>query len=261
MYRCRGCKTLRKEVSPEWSGCRKRRLCDEVDVALIDRFPGRSLDTLRLISRRIEEGAASAAFFLQEQRAFPQSHTEMRALLLELHRRLFDSAIPDIAGRFRRADEGVEFGGAQGNSNRLIGSKPGDIESDLERTFRRCRLHEVLAAEKPVLVRACASFLERFFRVHPFVDGNGRVARLVVRHACEVSGRYYVEPFTTKRRSRREYVSALEYAHRHAQESDDPKKRFIKNPYVYVARWLERHVQELPSDALLEAESPDGADA
>lgn len=61
-------------------------------------------------------------------------------------------------------------------------------------------------------LRIAVVFLERFLFVHPFVNGNGRVARLLMHVLLH---RFMPVPFTVAPGSRSEYLDALDDAHRH----------------------------------------------
>lgn len=63
--------------------------------------------------------------------------------------------------------------------------------------------------EKPVIISAW--FHHAFTQIHPFQDGNGRVARLL---ASLIFIKHGFFPFTVKRNERKEYIDSLESADR-----------------------------------------------
>lgn len=67
---------------------------------------------------------------------------------------------------------------------------------------------------KPVIIAAW--FHHAFTQIHPFQDGNGRMARLL---ASLVFIQYGLFPFTVKRNEKKTYIEALEYA-----DEGDPNK-------------------------------------
>ena len=59
--------------------------------------------------------------------------------------------------------------------------------------------------------RLCATLHKEFVFIHPFVDGNGRVARLLMNIALMQAG-YTIALISPLKRA--EYISALEAAHK-----------------------------------------------
>jgi len=88
-------------------------------------------------------------------------------IMLDLHRMLIGNIRDEIAGRFRARDEWVRVGGH-------IGAAPDDIEE---------RLSEALIAfrsdPQEHIIRRIARFHLAFEYVHPFIDGNGRIGRVL----------------------------------------------------------------------------------
>ena len=98
----------------------------------------------------------------------------------EFHSIIFKDII-SINGEFRSSDHdgsgSVYFGGQKRQElrSRFTGSKPENIESDLEEAFTY-----LLDFESDTPVDDALRFYQKFVFTHPFYDGNGRVARLFV---------------------------------------------------------------------------------
>lgn len=113
------------------------------------------------------------------------------------------------------------------------------------------------AVERGQVTRNLAIFLEWFFRIHPFVDGNGRIGRLMIGLAAKTSGQYFLTKFEDAPAWRRRYIKALEYAHKHAPGSTHPDRRADVRYYCYLAQWIGHHLLERGPDAEIEAEPPE----
>lgn len=243
-------------VRPKWRTCKKERLCWRIDVELLELFPYQSNEFYDRLTERIEDGRLEAEK-MALSRKIPTSEDEFLKLLLDTHGMIFRNALPDMAGRFRLPGEDVHFGGEA--SHRLSGEEPEKIEESL-----RSLHHQFLPAcfdgkGERERAHAAAVFLEKFFRIHPFLDGNGRVARLMVTLACRNDGTFNVLAFDDSGRSRRRYVRALEYAHRHAPGSEDPRARTVRDPWYGLARWIAAHLDQTPAEIGMEAEPPSGS--
>ncbi|MGX1933463.1 Fic family protein [Microbacterium resistens] len=90
------------------------------------------------------------------------------ALILQWHGSLMAGIRDDIAGRFRRGDEWVRVGGH-------VGANPAFVPDLLTDALRR--FHDE-AEGAPI--DAIARFHCEFEIIHPFVDGNGRIGRVLI---------------------------------------------------------------------------------
>lgn len=222
---CEGCRSNRLRVIPEYSTCKEMRLCDLVDPGLLLlAYHLESVEEYKEAHNRLLRGM----FELEMRRLEPWSTSESGFVeaILDAHRTLFAHALPHIAGRFRIDGEDVTFGGI--GANKREGAAPGDIEAGVKSAFK-------LAMKADWTVeRRSAAFLEKFFRVHPFLDGNGRVARFFVQKICRAEGKQ-IPLWHTEGKSRRKYLSALEYAHRHYLDKGE-------QALYYLEAWLRQQI-------------------
>jgi fido (protein-threonine AMPylation protein) len=232
-----------------WTTCKGDRLCDCFDTSLQQLLGRRTVGEYERVHQLVIEGQARARTWFTGQ-PFPESAEEFLDALRALHGALFEEAVPRIAGRFRVGDEAVTFGGS--GAHALAGVPCDEIAARLR------SLHALLvqpcAADRAAVAGRCARFLEVFFRVHPFLDGNGRVGRFVILWYCEATTRFRFMRFSTQGKLRRRYFKALQHAHRHAPRSPDFARDDRIDPYRPLAAWLERHMEEVADD--LGAETP-----
>lgn len=89
------------------------------------------------------------------------------SIILDLHRMLIGNIRDEIAGRFRKDDEWVRVGAH-------IGAAPSDIEQLLTEA-----LTAFVSDPREHIIRRVARFHLAFEHIHPFVDGNGRIGRVL----------------------------------------------------------------------------------
>jgi Fic family protein len=125
--------------------------------------------------------------------------------VLELHQRMFATTKPHIAGRIKEHKVSIEGGGYN------IKTLPPDKSELFLR--RLCdRANDAFASADYSKFLITAEFVVDFLAIHPFLDGNGRTARLLSTYLLERSGyhfaRFYpVDNVILERRS--EYYEAL----------------------------------------------------
>ena len=142
--------------------------------------------------------------------------------ILTMHRLFYSDIDPAQAGQYRT--EPVIITGSQYpvSAPERIGEDMKNLIAWMDR--ERSRLHPVLFA---------AELHRRFVFIHPFIDGNGRLARLLMNTALIQCG--YL-PVVISPVIRHEYISLLEKAHRDAV----PFQTFIAEQAVESIRDMMR---------------------
>lgn len=96
-------------------------------------------------------------------------------LILHWHAILLTGIRDDAAGRFRRADEWVRVGGHLGANPAFVA----DLVTDALDRYR----HDIAQDDGEMtstIINAIARFHCEFEIIHPFVDGNGRIGRVLI---------------------------------------------------------------------------------
>jgi len=104
--------------------------------------------------------------------------------VVEVHRRMFETRNPDVAGRMKTKRVAIEGG--------LYSVKtlpPEKSESFLRALCERTNTSLVTADTSRFLTTA--EFVLDFLAIHPFHDGNGRTARLLSTYLLERSGYHF----------------------------------------------------------------------
>lgn len=107
-----------------------------------------------------------------------KSHEEELSLeiILLLHKMLIGNIQDDIAGRFRNETEWVRVGSH-------IGADPKEVEGLLQKM-----LTEYNGSMTDSIISRIASLHLNFEHIHPFVDGNGRIGRVVNNYQLQREG-------------------------------------------------------------------------
>ena len=115
-------------------------------------------------------------------------------VILFLHKMLLSNIRDDVAGRFRNNDEWVKVGNYIAPDPKLVGSK-------MDELLIRYRS---ISAEN--IIRKIALLHLTFENIHPFVDGNGRIGRVINNYMLIREG--YV-PINIKFIDRKLYYNAF----------------------------------------------------
>lgn len=142
-------------------------------------------------------------FTLLKNRAITEDH------ILTMHRMFYESIESEYAGKYRDMDVFI-------SGSKYPVAEPGRIQTEMDELFQwieaeRGKLHPVIFA---------AQLHKRFVFIHPFKDGNGRIARLIMNTALIQDGYLLavIPPIL-----RHDYIQLLEKAHR----EDKPFEEFI----------------------------------
>ncbi len=142
--------------------------------------------TAELNERQKAQKDISETYFF----ALSQNRTPIVSVsfILEIHKRMFSSTKPDIAGKFKSvpvsiADDEREFYDVET-------LPPEKVESFLENLCDRFSKGFSESSKTPRFCKLImiAEFILDFLAIHPFEDGNGRAARLLSTYLLERSG-------------------------------------------------------------------------
>lgn len=115
-------------------------------------------------------------------------------MMLLLHKMLISNIRDDIAGRFRKSDEWVRVGNH-------IATDPSLVVEQLENMM----IAYQTGSEESIITRI-ARFHLSFEHIHPFVDGNGRIGRVLNNYLLTREGH---APINIKFIDRSEYYDAF----------------------------------------------------
>jgi hypothetical protein len=170
--------------------------------------------------------------------------------------RAFD-AVPDIAGRFRRPGEVIYFGADDDSDPHWREGTPGErIESELSDVFAAVQRS---LARGEAIERTIAVFLQKFFEVHPFVDGNGRIGRLFAALLAAHGGRKWHYPEAGGNAAdERAWTEALRVAHMWCAAKSNARDRRRgwqkepQNPMGLLESWVRAHLYDPDDDRTVE---------
>ena len=208
-------------------------------MSTVLRQPKRTLADYEQIGRAHALGHATIYHRVPE---IPREPSAFIECLRAIHRKIFEEGEPAIAGRLRTG--AVEFGGDA--SHRLEGCDPTRIIERLTWLVGQLPApNELQRMDAEQFAEHCSLFLERFFRIHPFTDGNGRVGRLVLESLAVHETRFVFSPFDASSRGRRRYVKALQFAHKFSSESVHVEGRSHRDPMRYLRKFIRAHLIEI----------------
>lgn len=115
-------------------------------------------------------------------------------VILSLHKMLLSNIRDDVAGRFRKENEFVRVGNH-------IAPNPNEVVSLLEKM-----LAEYNAASHENIIKRIAKLHLTFEYIHPFVDGNGRIGRVISNYSLIREG---FVPINIKFIDREKYYEAF----------------------------------------------------
>jgi len=234
-----------------WTSCRERRLCDEVDLSLVELRPDLSLEEHRQLAELPslnEFDAMLSAYNLMP--AAQQDEDGFVRLIREVHRELFSGVPLDAVGEFRADPVHLDVR----PEDVFQGVEPRLIEPELRSLWGR--IHRFRPpSNRDAFATWGAIFLQRFFAIHPFSDGNGRTARLLLAVAA-LRVDLFIGAWPTSGKGRREYLRALRRAHASCGlTSRGRDERIERDGFTPLRHWLWKLISYIEPE---EAEPPLG---
>jgi fido (protein-threonine AMPylation protein) len=130
-----------------------------------------------------------------------------------IHRALmFGKGDPKHIGRLRDRQTWIGAPGSTIETASFVPIEPAKVVTELEALLKAWRgdYESLAASDSNKKLRAIAKFHSAFLSIHPFLDGNGRVARVLLsQQAEELFG--HRDPITLE--DRKPYIDALDAAH------------------------------------------------
>jgi fido (protein-threonine AMPylation protein) len=256
MQTCSACHYRRRKYllgGDSYSCTKSGKLCSIADLRLAEIYQYEkgddgplSLAHHQKLMLAVQEGQQKALRLVNnDQIRFPSSASAFQRTVLLLHGQIFGGTGLRFSGTFRQPGEpDVHFGSGRNERRGVAAEVLSDrLDALYDGTLRSFQNTEVDAAG---LARVCGRFLQEFFMIHPFHDGNGRVARLFIRVMANSTGRYYFDVLPEDNRSRKKYTGALAFAHRHLHSYAGQASDYstIQDPYKHIARWLTEYIRE-----------------
>lgn len=225
------------------------RRCDSVDHRLAELYftegRAKTFNELKAVSTRIQESNASVLVGIRNNKfRFPSTAMEFIALICEFHREIFSVTNLAFAGSLRK--DSISFGSGR---NQLNGAHPNDIEAGLVEVFNGLpKRQDFIGMSDHAFARAGARFLEEFFLVHPFADGNGRAARIFLIFLAHENQHIRLKPFDEQSsKSKKKYVSSLKYAHRKVlKKRSGDRGEQLSDPYRFLTIWILNLIDSTP---------------
>lgn len=209
--------------------------------------------TQELNQRQQAATSISEAYFF----ALSQTRTPIVSVpfLLEVHKRMFSSTKPDIAGRFKTEPVFIRDDEMQYYDVETL--PPEKVEAFLHEL---CESFSRGFAESSKTPRFCklvkiAEFIVDFLAIHPFQDGNGRTARLLSTYLLERSGYHFTRFYPLDQvimDSRERYFEALFSGQSKWYQRDEDLTAWIVFYIDAIFKQWERAFAEIRDKALRE---------
>jgi len=147
--------------------------------------------------------------------------------LKELHQKLFSlTPFPEYAGEFRRNDVYLPGTGTELSEWRMIPRTLMQLDDDVQELVNMASIIRESEDVEALLeyINKCVILKCKIIKVHPFLDGNGRVTRGFINKLFEMAG---LPPIYIKPNERTEYHKAMNLA------NNENSYSAIQNFYLY----------------------------
>ena len=138
--------------------------------------------------------------------------SQFLGLTLGIHKFLFDKIVSN-AGEYRKKTDPnngvVYFGGEyarHSSGQKFHGTNPDFIYEELQQAFA------LLSDKDSNPLRTSILFYQKFVRIHPFYDANGRIARLIITIYLRYHG-YYVQWAKLEQTKKNKFLDKLNECH------------------------------------------------
>jgi len=209
----------------------------------------RNFRRVRTHSEREEREAAGfwKAIHLVKEIAESQEKISLD-IILKIHRVFFEDVMPEAAGRFRRAGEDVK-------KLKCIEPPPGRLVLEYMYSFWRefdTRLATIPRHSRASSEKSRRKWLEIVFdlavwtqhqigAIHPFVEGNGRMARLLTNLVLQ---RFKIKPSSVRYEGEQKAVYLDALCQADSQDDYEPLKELVlqgvREEYRKEERWRRR---------------------
>ncbi|MFC1711596.1 Fic family protein [Patescibacteria group bacterium] len=134
----------------------------------------------RVPVNRDEKEVKNYFAILQDLRSYDEKEIDLK-IIKEIHLKLLNGVKDDIAGKFR--DKKVVVGKYSGEDKETLSLEvkhepPHHKESEINKSLQELGNWQKENQETPIVIKA-GVFHHHFVYIHPFIDGNGRVCRLL----------------------------------------------------------------------------------
>lgn len=204
-----------------WQTMNSRVMETLVDSDRRLRSMDRKIDALLRRSQSIEYGIGEIKSSLVgthefRENEFGPTSSLNPSLLTWVHRLVTDGTTmtEELRGRFRSVQIWVDQEGVSLNAAKYVAPPPDEVYGLLDELLSHWRADYsgLVGADRELILKALAKLHHGLLSIHPFLDGNGRVARVVVDQAAhELLGMRISTELTGDRRA---YYGALEEADR-----------------------------------------------